>query len=89
MYHSSLSKIKNLKTNNKELEEEFFEAKQDPTFKEIVDKIDLDDKELMKNKENGTKRPCYFCFRDRKNKEIIWFVPISTKYEIHQKIHLL
>ena len=36
---------------------------------------------LMQNKENGNKRPCYFCFRDRKNKEIIWFFPISTKYE--------
>ncbi len=35
---------------------------------------------LMVNKENGNKRPSYFCFRDRKNKEIIWFVPISTKY---------
>ena len=35
----------------------------------------------MVNKENGNKRPCYFCFKDRKNKEIIWFVPLSTKYE--------
>ena len=26
---------------------------------------------LMENKDGGTKRPCYFCFRDRKNKEII------------------
>ena len=43
-----ISKIKNLKTNYKELEEEYFKAKKDPTFKEIVDKIDLDDKELMK-----------------------------------------
>ncbi|MBQ3475239.1 MAG: primosomal protein DnaI [Bacilli bacterium] len=43
-----ISKIKNLKTNNKELEEEFFKAKKDPTFKEIVDRIDLDDNELMK-----------------------------------------
>lgn len=22
----------------------------------------VDDDELMQNKENGTKRPCYFCF---------------------------
>lgn len=43
-----ISKIKNLKTNNKELEEEFFKAKKDPTFNEIVDRIDLDDNELMK-----------------------------------------
>ncbi len=42
---------------------------------------------LMVNKENGNKRPCYFCFRDRKNKEIIWFVPISTKYEKYKEIY--
>ena len=42
---------------------------------------------LMENKDGGTKRPCYFCFRDRKNKEIIWFVPISTKYEKYKKIY--
>ena len=41
----------------------------------------------MENKEDGAKRPCYFCFRDRKNKEIIWFVPISTKYEKYKKIY--
>lgn len=42
---------------------------------------------LMVNKENGNKRPCYFCFRDRKNKEIIWFVPISTKYEKYKELY--
>ena len=42
---------------------------------------------LMLNKENGKKRPCYFCFRDTYNKEIIWFVPISTKYDKYQKIY--
>ncbi len=42
---------------------------------------------LMANKENGNKRPCYFCFRDRKNKEIIWFVPISTKFEKYKRIY--
>lgn len=42
---------------------------------------------LMENKENETKRPCYFCFRDRKNKEIIWFIPISTKYEKYKNIY--
>ena len=41
----------------------------------------------MENKESGTKRPCYFCFRDRKNKEIIWFVPISTKYDKYKRIY--
>jgi len=42
---------------------------------------------LMINKENGNKRPCYFCFRDRQNIEIIWFVPISTKYDKYKKIY--
>lgn len=41
---------------------------------------------LMGNKEQGNKRPCYFCFRDRKDKSIVWFVPISTKYEKYNKI---
>lgn len=45
------------------------------------------DYKLMENKESGNKRPCYFCFRDRKNKEIIWFVPISTKYDKYKKIY--
>ena len=30
---------------------------------------------------------CYFCFKDRQNSEIIWFVPISTKYEKYEKIY--
>ena len=54
------------------IKDEFFEI-----FKEY---------KLMENKESGTKRPCYFCFRDKFNKEIIWFVPISTKYEKYQNI---
>lgn len=45
------------------------------------------DYKLMENKEYGTKRPCYFCFKDRKNKEIIWFIPISTKYDKYTKIY--
>ena len=47
----------------------------------------IDDSELMKNKENGNKRPCYYCIKDRKNKEIIWFVPISTKYEKYKELY--
>ena len=39
------------------------------------------DYKLMQNKENGNKRPCYFCFNDPENKEIIWFVPISSKVD--------
>ena len=42
---------------------------------------------LMVNKENGNKIPCYFCFRDKFNKKIIWFVPISTKYDKYKRIY--
>lgn len=27
---------------------------------------------LMENKEVGTKRPTYFCFRDKQDKKILW-----------------
>ena len=37
------------------------------------------DKELLQNKSNGNKRPCYFCFKDIHNNNLIWFVPISSK----------
>lgn len=42
---------------------------------------------LMENKENGNKRPCYFCFNDPKDKEIIWFVPISSKTDKYKIIY--
>ena len=42
---------------------------------------------LMKNKESGTKRPCYFCFKDKIDEHIIWFVPISKQYEKYKSIY--
>ena len=42
---------------------------------------------LMKNKETGTKRPCYFCFKDKTDKHIIWFVPIFKQYEKYKSIY--
>ena len=43
---------------------------------------------LMENKEAGTKRPTYFCFRDKIDKNILWFVPMSSKYVSYfRKIH--
>ena len=47
----------------------------------------MDDPELMKNKENGNKRPCYYCFKSEKYDDIIWFVPVSTKVKKYQKIY--
>ena len=35
----------------------------------------------MENKSSGTKKFTYFCFRDKMNTGILWFVPMSTKYE--------
>ena len=43
------------------------------------------DKELLQNKSNGNKRPCYFCFKDIHNNNLIWFVPISSKIEKYKR----
>ncbi|MEG1008307.1 MAG: hypothetical protein RSE41_03315 [Clostridia bacterium] len=42
---------------------------------------------LMTNKETGNKRPCYFCFKDEENDNIVWFVPISRQVEKYKKIY--
>ena len=42
---------------------------------------------LMENKIAGNKRPTYFCFRDKFDKNILWFVPISSKYEKYLKVY--
>lgn len=42
---------------------------------------------LMENKTQGTKRPTYFCFRDKKEKDILWFVPMSSKYDKYLEIY--
>ena len=43
---------------------------------------------LMDNKEKkGTKRPTYFCFRDNKETQLLWFVPMSKQYEKYRKIY--
>ena len=41
----------------------------------------------MKNKENGNKRPCYYCFKSKEYEDIIWFIPVSTKIDKYQKIY--
>ena len=47
----------------------------------------IQDKELCNNKITGNKRPCYYCFKDSKYENIIWFLPISSKVEKYQKIY--
>ena len=45
------------------------------------------DNELMKNKDNGKKRPCFYCLEDAKIKDLFWFVPISSKVNKYKKIY--
>ena len=43
--------------------------------------------QLMENKVAGNKRPTYFCFRDKFDKNILWFVPISSQYQKYMKVY--
>lgn len=43
----------------------------------------VNDERLMSNHERGKKRPTYFTIRD---KDILWFIPLSSKVEKYQKI---
>ncbi len=43
----------------------------------------VNDENLMQNHEKGKKRPTYFTIKD---KEILWFIPISSKVDKYQKI---
>ena len=43
----------------------------------------VDDVNLMTNHERGKKRPTYFTIKD---KDILWFIPISSKVDKYKKI---
>ena len=43
----------------------------------------INDKGLMINHENGRARPTYFTIKD---KDILWFIPLSSKVEKYQVI---
>ena len=43
----------------------------------------VDDDTLMKNHERGKKRPTYFTIKD---KDILWFIPVSSKVDKYKKI---
>ena len=47
----------------------------------------IDEKLLCLNKREGNKRPCYYCFKDSKNEDIFWFLPISSKVEKYKKVY--
>lgn len=41
---------------------------------------------LMKNKEGAHNRPCFYAFPDRKEPNIYWCIPISSRIEKYEKI---
>lgn len=43
----------------------------------------VNDENIMTNHERGKKRPTYFTIRD---KNILWFIPLSSKVQKYQKI---
>ena len=43
----------------------------------------VNDENLMTNHERGKKRPTYFTSKD---KNILWFIPLSSKVEKYEKI---
>lgn len=46
----------------------------------------LNDKTLMVNHENGKTRPTFYCIQDDKNRNIYWFIPMSSKIEKYKSI---
>ena len=43
----------------------------------------VNDEKIMTNHERGKKRPTYFTVKD---KDILWFIPLSSKVEKYKKI---
>ncbi len=43
----------------------------------------VNDENLMQNHERGKKRPTYFTIKD---KDILWFIPISSKVDKYKKV---
>ena len=41
----------------------------------------VNDKKLMANKENDHYRPHFFAVQDRKNSEIFWMIPMSSRVD--------
>lgn len=48
--------------------------------------LDFHDDKLMKNKEDGHDRPCFFAIQDKLEPRIWWVVPISSKVEKYHAI---
>lgn len=63
------------------IEEGYFYFVKDEYYEKVQDK------ELMKNKEKGTKRPCFYCFKDERAENLYWFIPISSKVDKYKNIY--
>lgn len=42
--------------------------------------------QLMQNKDGPHGRPCFYCFPDSKDPDILWCIPISSQVEKYKKI---
>lgn len=49
--------------------------------------IKVSDEKLMRNKENGNYRPHYFAIRDKCNNNLLWLIPISSKFLKYSNIY--
>lgn len=47
----------------------------------------VNEKDLCSNNKAGNKRPCYYCFKESDESNIIWFLPISSKVEKYKQIY--
>jgi hypothetical protein len=56
----------------------------DSYFKDFPDKNLMQNKEVVNGRPHG--RPCFFSFPDKKNPQILWCVPISSRVEKYQTI---
>ena len=47
----------------------------------------VQDKEIMRNKGKGMKRPCFYCFKDANIDKVYWLIPITSKVQKYQIIY--
>lgn len=53
---------------------------------EFIDKYN-DKYKLMENKGKGSKRPTYFCMKDKNDTKLLWFIPMSTQYNKYKQTY--
>lgn len=80
-YHINMVSLFLVRRDKLNIEEGYFYFIKNEFFEKVKDS------ELMKNKKNGIKRPCYYCFKNRLDDKTIWFIPLSSKVEKYKKIY--